>query len=98
MSKAVTSIMVRIGGPQGLVKRFNGRFAWTLDKLVTAGPHGVTPLDQPAPRWSHYVFVLRREGVPIDTIKEIHGGPFSGRHARYVLRGPVEILDMQEAA
>ena len=98
MGKPITFVEARIGGPDGVVKRFKGRFAWTLDQLVKAGKLGITPLDMPAPRWSHYVFVLRREGVPIETIEEKHGGPYSGRHARYVLNGPVQILDYEEDA
>ena len=72
MGKPITFVEARIGGPDGVVKRFKGRFAWTLDQLVKAGKLGITPLDMPAPRWSHYVFVLRREGVPIETIEEKH--------------------------
>lgn len=69
-----------------------GRDAWCLLRLWLAGGQGCTPIEQPAPRWSHYVFKLRRKGFLIETIDEPHGGPFSGTHARYVLRGQVEIL------
>ena len=98
MSAPITSLHARVGGHDGLVKHFRGRFAWALDQLVRAGATGVTPLENPAPRWSHYVFVLRREGLPIETIEERHSGPYRGRHARYVLTGPVEILDYEEDA
>jgi hypothetical protein len=47
----------------------------------------------PGPRWSGYVFKLRRLGILIETLHEQHGGPFPGRHARYVLRSPVMVLD-----
>lgn len=66
-----------------------GRDAWALDRLREAGPRGCTPIDQPAPRWSAYVFNLRVLGVPIETVTEAHGGEFSGTHARYVLRAIV---------
>jgi hypothetical protein len=66
-----------------------GREAWALDRLLTAGPKGCTPIDQPAPRWSAYVHKLRKRGVPIDTLHEPHGGEFSGTHGRYVLRADV---------
>ena len=66
-----------------------GREAWALDRLRWAGPKGCTPIEQPAPRWSAYVFCLRGRGVPIETIYEPHGGEFSGHHGRYVLRADV---------
>lgn len=66
-----------------------GRDAWALDRLRLAGPRGCTPIEQPAPRWSAYVFNLRGMGVPIETIHEPHGGEFSGHHGRYVLRADV---------
>src|SRR5665811_1625975 len=34
---------------------FEGRDAWALDQLIRAGKRGCTPIDNPAPRWSHYV-------------------------------------------
>ena len=67
-----------------------GREAWALDRLLTAGPKGCTPIDQPAPRWSAYVHKLRKRGVPIETVTEPHGGAFSGTHGRYVLRAVVQ--------
>jgi hypothetical protein len=67
-----------------------GRDAWALDRLREAGPRGCTPIDQPAPRWSAYVFNLRGLGVPIETLTEPHGGEFSGTHARYILRATVQ--------
>jgi hypothetical protein len=67
-----------------------GREAWALDRLLTAGPKGCTPIDQPAPRWSAYVHKLRKRGVPIETVTEAHGGPYSGTHGRYVLRADVQ--------
>jgi hypothetical protein len=76
---------------------FVGRFAWTLHQLVQAGERGCTPIDQPAPRWSHYVYRLRRDGVAIETIDEKHGGAFSGHHARYVLRSKVEVMKVVRA-
>ena len=77
------------GGPE---RKFVGRFAWALSELVRAGQKGVTPIERPAPRWSHYVFRLRREGVGIATIEEPHGGAYAGRHARYVLSVPVTVV------
>ena len=67
----------------------SGRDRWTLEKLIAAGNWGCTPLKDPAPRWSGYVFNLRALGVPIETIHEQHSGPFAGTHARYVLRATV---------
>ena len=95
---AVKKLTVRIGTPAGPMKTFEGRFAWTLLRLIEAGERGVTPIDWPAPRWSHYVFVLRREGLAIETIEERHAGPYAGRHGRYVLRTPVGIIERRDAA
>jgi hypothetical protein len=98
MNSAVTHITARLNGDDGPVKRFKGRAAWALDRLLAAGQIGCTPIDQPAPRWSHYVFLLRRDGVDIETVHENHGGAYAGHHARYLLRTPVEIIERQEAA
>jgi hypothetical protein len=97
MNNAVTQITAHVGEQRAL-KSFRGRAAWALDRLVTAGPNGCTPIDQPAPRWSHYVFLLRRHGVDIETLHETHGGVYAGHHARYVLRTPVEVIEALEAA
>lgn len=67
----------------------SGREAWALLNLVEAGETGCTPITSPAPRWSHYVWLLRGDGFAIETIHEEHGGPFSGTHARYVLHDQV---------
>ena len=67
-----------------------GRDAWALDRLIAAGRKGCTPIEQPAPRWSGYVHRLREQGVPIETIWESHGGPYAGKHGRYVLRADVQ--------
>ncbi|MBM3951037.1 MAG: hypothetical protein FJ311_06250 [Rhodospirillales bacterium] len=70
-----------------------GRDAWALLELVKAGARGCTPIDHPGPRWSGYVHNLRREyGLQIETVHERHGPPFSGTHARYVLRSVVRIV------
>ena len=66
-----------------------GRDRWALEQLMYAGATGCTPINNPAPRWSAYIFNLRRLGIPIETITEAHEGPFSGTHARYVLKAQV---------
>ena len=71
---------------------FTGRQAWALDALIRAGAIGCTPIATPGPRWSDYVFKLRRDGVAVETIDEGHGGAFRGTHARYVLRTSVLVL------
>ena len=74
-----------------------GREHWAADELIKAGPVGVTPIERPAPRWSAYVFDLRRMGISIETIHEPHGGAYPGNHARYVLRTPLEPVPTVEA-
>jgi hypothetical protein len=66
-----------------------GRDAWALMQLTKVGFKGLAPLDKPAPRWSAYIHRLRQNGIPIETLREKHGGEFPGYHARYVLRAKV---------
>jgi hypothetical protein len=74
-----------------------GRDRWALECLIAAGAEGCTPIDQPGPRWSAYVHNLRALGLRIDTLHEAHGGPFPGRHGRYVLRSRVERVAAEPA-
>jgi len=69
--------------------RASGRFDWALDELIKAGSEGIIPMENPAPRWSAYVHVLRSLGIEIDTVMEPHEGPFPGKHGRYVLQSLV---------
>lgn len=69
-----------------------GRPAWALLELEKAGKRGVTPIDNPAPRWSGYIHRLREMGFDIVTHHEAHGGPFAGTHARYELTSSVRFL------
>jgi len=79
--------------------RLSGRLAWALTELIDAQEKGCTPIDNPAPRWSGYVHKLRREfGLNIETIHERHQGPFPGRHARYLLRSRVAILETSDCS
>jgi len=64
----------------------SGRDRWALEQLRLAGVQGCTPIENPAPRWSAYVFKLREMGVAIETLHEPHDGEFPGTHGRYVLR------------
>ena len=66
-----------------------GRDKWALDRLRAAGRDGCTPITEPAPRWSAYVFNLRALGLEIETVHEPHGDDFPGHHARYVLQSTV---------
>ncbi len=72
--------------------KLKGREAWTLSCLVEAGERGLTPLDRPAPRWSGYVYALRKRGLAIETVDERHSGPYPGAHGRYILRTPLTVL------
>ena len=77
----------------------SGRDRWALECLVNAADKGCTPIDTPGPRWSAYVYNLRKMGVCIETLNEPHKGPFAGTHARYVLRSTVtHVVDAEVAA
>ena len=75
-----------------------GRESWCLAQLLSTGPKGFTTIERPAPRISHYVFQLRKRGLPVQTIDEAHGGPYRGTHARYRLDVPLAIVEMEFAA
>lgn len=98
MSGAPNVVLIRARISDGPAREFRGRFAWMLHQLVEVGERGLTSLENPAPRISHYVHRLRRDGVVIDSLDEMHSGPFAGRHVRYRLACPVEILETREAS
>ncbi|WP_417491021.1 winged helix domain-containing protein [Maricaulis sp.] len=82
--------------PEIIVK---GRAAWALKLLVQRGKRGCSPVSEPTgPRWSSYIYTLRRAGFPIETIHESHRGDFPGRHARYVLTESVTLQRMEASA
>jgi hypothetical protein len=82
-------------GDDGQERLVRGRYAWTLWQLYQAGERGITPIERPAPRWSHYVDILRdREGLDIETVEERHGGPFKGTHGRYVLHSLIDVVEV----
>lgn len=85
----VVRVVVRVGD---IERKAIGRDAWALYALIESGPAGVTAIERVGPRWSHYVLKLRRAGFDIETVNEKHGGAFAGRHARYVLRSPVNVV------
>ena len=70
-----------------------GRDAWALLQLMSAGEKGCTSIDNPAARWSGYIYNLRRLGIEIETVHEHQGGAFPGSHGRYVLRSRVELAE-----
>ena len=88
----IRALHVRVGGEDGFEHTFKGRDAWALNNLLQAGERGCTPLDHPGPRWSHYVFKIRKAGVVVETVDENHGGAYAGTHARYVLRSAVVVV------
>jgi hypothetical protein len=93
MTILVVTAQINETGPVVTVR---GRDAWALLELKPANDTGCTPIDHPGPRWSGYVHKLRKAGIVIETIRERHSGPFSGEHARYVLRSPVTILETKD--
>ena len=96
MGEQIKRLIVRT--PSGADRTFFGRVAWALNALITAGETGCTPIENPGPRWSDYVHKLRKQGLVVETIDEKHAGPYSGTHARYVLRTEVEVIGREFAA
>ncbi|WP_435053984.1 winged helix domain-containing protein [Mesorhizobium australicum] len=47
------------GSARAEVLSFAGREAWALRELIRAGEAGCRPIDNPAPRWSRYVWLHR---------------------------------------
>ena len=96
MSKLVVAART---SPDGTTFTVKGRDAWALLELVKAGANGCTPIDSPGPRWSGYVFNLKRtHGLNIETRHEPHRGRFPGTHARYVLLSAVEVISRSDTA
>jgi hypothetical protein len=89
----MSSTKIKIRLPDGSQQSFAGREAWTLRRLVDAGSTGVTTIDHPAPRSSHYVFKLRRAGLAISTDYESHKGDFPGKHGCYCLETPIMVVE-----
>ena len=90
--------VVRNGGETPFQIIVTGRERWALECLMSAGRTGCTSIETPGPRWSAYVFGLRRMGLDIETVTEPNTGPFAGTHARYVLRSHVERAQGGEVA
>jgi len=91
--KPAVSVTVDMDGREITVK---GRVAHTLDTLIRRGEKGLATIETPALRLSHYVFKLREDFV-IETLEEEHGGPFPGKHGRYILRSLVTVKDIKRA-
>ena len=90
----MSNITIRM--PSGSCLTFTGRQAWMLRKLINAGAAGITFLDHPAPRCSHYIYMLRKAGLNISMTSEPHAGPFPGMHGRYRLETPVAVVSDEE--
>lgn len=97
MTRSTQKMTVRIE-PDGALISVVGRNAWMLRRLIDAGSHGLTSIEAPAPRNSHYVMKLRQAGLIIETVDEKHDGPYSGVHGRYFLRSQVRVVAETEVA
>jgi hypothetical protein len=96
MNCSPLKIRVRIGSSDGTVVSLIGRDAWALRRLKSANARGCTPIDHPGPCWAAYVHKLRKAGFSIETITENHADPLAGKHARYVLRSEVTVVEGDE--
>lgn len=102
MPKSCLEVAARVhpldeeGGAPWLITA-KGQAARTLMYAIKAGEKGFTSLEISswALRTSHYVYLLRNDGLTIDMKREDHDGPDgdSGWHGRYTLRNRVDILE-----
>lgn len=83
---------ITIQKSDGSRRTFTGRQAWMLRRLIDAGSTGITLLETPGPRCSHYIYMLRKAGLSISTTSEPHAGAFPGMHGRYRLETPVAVV------
>ena len=68
-----------------------GRNVETLERLIIAGPCGITAAEfKSGTRLAAYIFALRELGCSIETRMEAHEGLYAGRHARYILQSIVK--------
>jgi hypothetical protein len=78
----------------GTTHSAKGRDAWALWELIRAGAAGCTVLIYPSARLSAYIHTLRTDyALSIETLYEVHDGPFKGVHGRYVLRAKVRFSE-----
>ena len=99
--KHISGLRVEILGlnSQGLsTVTLVGREAWTCRLLLQAGKQGISSLNHPGARISHYIFKLRSYGFAIETIYSKHGGDFPGVHAVYVNHSDTRILEDRKVA
>lgn len=94
MRSPVVEITFKANGQGYTIK---GRPAFALGVLLEQGETGATPITTPGPRWSDYIFKLRKLGLVIETRNESHQGPYPGHHANYILRTPVEVVKVIRA-
>jgi hypothetical protein len=86
----MSGYIIKIRLPDGSQQSFTGRQAWMLRRLIVAGSAGLTLPDHPAPRGSHYIYMLRKAGLTIT--REARSGPYVGMHGRYRLETPVMVV------
>ena len=84
-----------MGGDCPRTLELKGRLGWAMTQLFEAGAKGVSPKDNPAPRWSAYVHDLRGMSIPIETEMVPHDGSYPGHHARYRLACTVTLTVLQ---
>ena len=88
----------RIAGSDRILA-VEGQECRTLVALYKAGEAGITSLDIStwALRTSHYIYKLRKLGLAIDMEREPHDGLVPGKHGRYRLRTPIELIQAPDA-
>lgn len=99
--KHTSSLRVEILGPNSQALStvtLVGREAWTCRLLLQAGKQGISSLNHPGARLSHYIFRLRSYGFAIETVYTKHGGEFPGSHAVYVNHSDIRVIEDRKVA
>jgi hypothetical protein len=75
-----------------------GSNASVLYELAEAGPRGCVPAKDDSRSWAAIIQTWRALGLEVVPIPETLDEDFRDRNVRYVLRTPVEVLEVKEAA
>lgn len=92
-------IMVRLKDvPDDKPRRFYGRDAKVLERLVLDQGEGCQASRKAAQGWANSVFNLRDAGLEVETVRNPRGDRKLRCRARYILRTPLAIISDDDKA